>query len=250
MKHSRKGFDFGNFEITKREILASFSIVAVMLLIGFLISGRISEVQMDKNEKYNKAAKIESQEIFQYAMDTNIGNAFVYGDLEAIDTVTYPEIGGEYMYVEKVEEHYNMHTRTVTTTDGKGHCRTHTQVYWTWDYAGSEDMKCKEIKFCGVTFPSEKINLPSKDHIGTIKTSSHVRFVYYGVGTKYTGTIFSTLKDRTISDSSSFYNNKNIEETVDYLESNVGIIIFWIVWIIIICIAVYAFYYADNRWLE
>lgn len=39
--------------------------------------------------------------MFQYGKDTNVGNAFVYGDLKAVDTVTYPEIGGEYMYVEK-----------------------------------------------------------------------------------------------------------------------------------------------------
>ena len=37
-----RGFDFGDFEITKREILASISIIAMMLLIGFVISGRIS----------------------------------------------------------------------------------------------------------------------------------------------------------------------------------------------------------------
>ena len=113
MRYGRKGFDFGDFEITKREILTSISIIAVMILIGILISGKISECQMDKNEKYNKAVKIESQEMFRYGMDTNVGNAFVYGDLKAVDTVTYPEIGGEYMYVEKVKERYTMHTRTV-----------------------------------------------------------------------------------------------------------------------------------------
>jgi len=92
---------FGNFKITKREILASISIIAFMILFGILISSKISEHQMDKNEIYNKAVKIESQEMFQYGMDTNVGNAFVYGDLKAVDTVTYPEIAGEYMYVEK-----------------------------------------------------------------------------------------------------------------------------------------------------
>ena len=112
MRYGRKGFDFGDFEITKREILASISIIAVMILIGILISGKISECQMDKNEKYNKAVKIESQEMFRYGMDTNVGNAFVYGDLKAVDTVTYPEIGGEYMYVEKVKERYTMHTNS------------------------------------------------------------------------------------------------------------------------------------------
>ena len=46
-----RGFDFGDFEITKREILASISIIAVMLLIGFTISGRISNYILDRNEK-------------------------------------------------------------------------------------------------------------------------------------------------------------------------------------------------------
>lgn len=52
-----RGFDFGDFEITKREILASISIIAMMLLIGFVISGRISNYILDRNEKYNKAIK-------------------------------------------------------------------------------------------------------------------------------------------------------------------------------------------------
>ena len=71
--YRRKGFGFGNFEITKREILASISIIAVMILIGVLISSKISEAQMDKNEIYNKAVKIENVDLFQYGMDTNVG---------------------------------------------------------------------------------------------------------------------------------------------------------------------------------
>ena len=104
------------FKVTRREVLASVSIVAILLLIGFFISGKISEYQMDKNEIYNKSAKIDNQDIFEYGMKTNIGNAFVYGNLKAVDTVTYPEIGGNYMCVEKVKEQYTMHTRTVVRT--------------------------------------------------------------------------------------------------------------------------------------
>ena len=246
-KHN--SFDFGGFEITYREILASISIVAVMLLIGFVISGKISQIQDDKNAKYNKAVKIESADLFRYGMDTNVGNAFVYGELKAVDTVTYPEIGGEYMYVEKIEEHYNRHTRTYTTTDGKGHTRIHTEVYWSWDYAGSEDMQCKEVSFCGIVFDSNKIKLPSADYIDTIKESSHVRYKYYGTKTKYTGTIFTKLKDKTISDSTHFY-EMSIKETKDKLERNIGVVIFWIIWIIVMVLAVFGFYYIDNEWLE
>ena len=185
-------------EITKREILVSISIVAVMIAVGFLISGKISEHEMDKNEKYNKAVKINSQELFRHGMDTSVGDAFVYGDLQAVDTVSYPELDGEYMYVEKVKEIYTQHTRTVTTVDGNGNTHTTTQTYWSWDAVSSEDIKCKEITFCGVKFPSNKVALPSKKYINTVNESYYVRYNYYGIGTSYTGTIYTKLMNGTM----------------------------------------------------
>ena len=216
-----------------------------MLLIGVLISSKISEHQLDANEVYNKAVKIDNTDLFQYGMDTNVGNAFVYGDLVAVDTVTYPEIGGEYIYVEKVKEKYKRHTKRVKS--GK-HYRT--KVYWTWDRVGSEDKKCQEISFCGITFGSNKIDLPNTNYIDTIKESSHIRYKYYGIGTKYTGTIFTDLRNQTISDNTKFYIDKNINETVEYLEAGGGLIIFWIFWIVLIGGCVFGFYYLDNKWLE
>lgn len=103
MGYGMQVYDFEDLGITKRKILVSVSIIAVMITIGLFIAGKISDHQLDRNAKYNKAVKIESQEMFQYGMDTDVGDAFVYGDLEAVDTVTYPEIGGEYLYVEKVK---------------------------------------------------------------------------------------------------------------------------------------------------
>lgn len=117
-------------EITKREVLASISIIAVMLLIGFLISGEISNSIMDDNEKYNKAVKIKDEDLFRYGMDTNIGNAFVYGKLESVDTVTYPEIGGEYIFVKKIEERRERHEEEITEKDSKGKEHTRIRVYY------------------------------------------------------------------------------------------------------------------------
>ena len=248
--YRKRGIDFGDFEITKREILASISIIAVMLLIGVLISNKISEHQLDANEIYNKAVKIDNSDLFQYGMDTNVGNAFVYGDLVAVDTVTYPEIGGEYMYIEKVKEKYTKHTRTVTYKDSNGKTHTKKETYWTWDRVSSEDKRCDKISFCGITFDSNKIDLPNTDYIDTIKESSHIRYKYYGVGTNYTGTIFTDLRDQTISNNTQFCINKNIEETVKQLESGGGVVLFWIFWIVLICGCVFGFYYAENKWLE
>lgn len=248
--YRKNGFDFGDFEITKREILASISIIAVMLLIGVLISNKISEHQLDANEIYNKAVKIDNTDLFQYGMDTNVGNAFVYGDLVAVDTVTYSEIGGEYMYIEKIKEKYTKHTRTVTYKDSNGKTHTKKETYWTWDRVSSEDKRCDKISFCGITFDSNKIDLPNTDYIDTIKESSHIRYKYYGVGTNYTGTIFTDLRNQTISDNTKFYKDKNIEETVKQLESGGGVVLFWIFWIVLICGCVFGFYYLDNKWLE
>lgn len=258
--YRRKGFDFGDFEITLREIIASISIIAVMILIGVLISSKISEAQMDKNEIYNKAVKIEDTDLFQYGMDTNVGNAFVYGDLEAVDTVTYSEIGGEYIYVKKVEERYERHERTVTKEDLDGRPYTEVEVYYEWDIEDTESLHANEIKFCNIIFPYSKINLPNSSYIKTIKSDKvyswksgeyvKVRFRYYGVSTKYTGTIFTDLRDKTISDNTNFYNGMNIEETVERLESGGDEIIFWIFWILLIGGCVFGFYYIDNNWLE
>lgn len=249
MMKSERGWDFGDFEITRREILASISIIAILLLIGVLISSKISDYQLEQNDKYNKAVKIQDTELFQYGMDTNIGDAFVYGDLKSVDTVTYPEIGGKYMYVKRVKEKYTKHTRRVAHKSGKRTYYT-TETYWTWDYAGEESKTCKQINFCGITFKSNKVHLPDADYIDTIKESHYTRYVYYGTKQKYSGTIFTVLKDNTISNKTEFYNDKNIEQTVDYLESNFTIVLFWIVWILIIGAVVFGFYYLDNEWLE
>lgn len=251
MKQDKEIFDFGSFKVTRNEILVSGSIIAVMILIGILISGKISEYQMDKNEIYNKATKIESQDMFQYGMKTNVGNAFVYGDLKAVDTVTYPEIGGAYIYVRRDEEHYTEEVRTVYEYDDDGNVTgSHIETYWEWKEIGSEYVECKEISFCGINFASNKIDLPEAYYIDTIKESANVRYKYYGVSTEYSGTIFTDLRDNTISDNTSFYDNLTIEETVKKLESNFGIVIFWIVWIGLIGAVVYGFYYMDNRWLD
>lgn len=242
---------WNDFEITRREIIASISIIVAMLLIGVLITGKISEYQMDKNEKYNKAIQITTQDLFQYGMDTSVGNAFIYGDLRAVDTVTYPEIGGEYMYAKKVKEKYTKHTRTVTSGSGKSKT-TRTETYWTWDYVGSENIQSQNVTFCNINFESNKFNIPSGDYIDTIKESYYIRYKYYGYPIESTGTIFAYLnKDNSLGNEKvGFYKDKDIDQTLDFLESDYEAIVFWIAWIIVISLCVYGFYYLDNKWLN
>lgn len=241
-----------DFEITKREVLASIAIIAVLLIVGLGISDKISDKIADKNEKYNKAIKIESKELFDYGMRTNIGNAFVYGELKAVDPVSYQEIKGKYIYIEKVTERYTQHTRTVTTTDSKGKTHTKTETYWTWDEIDSESKHSKELMFCGIKFPYKKIYIPEMKYIDTISAGYHLRDVFYGTKAKHKGTIFTKLKDGTISDKSSFYKDQKADETKEHLTKGEKswLIVFWVAWIVVIVACVIGFCYFRNDWLE
>jgi hypothetical protein len=240
-------------EITKREILVSIAIVCIMILFGVLISAAINTSLMEKYQDYNTALQIESdKDLFEYGMRTNIGNAFVYGGLKAVDTVTYEEIGGAYSYVEKVKERYTMHTRTVTktrTVNGKTQSYTTTETYWTWDRIDSWSKNSEKIAFLGVEFDYGTIKFPPSNYITTIKESGHIRYKYYGAPTECEGTLYAKLGDNTITNVS-FYNNTSIDKTIDMLQSNWQIVLFWIGWVLLTGGLVVGFYFIDNKWLE
>lgn len=206
-------------------------------------------LQIDKNK-----------DVFQHGMKTNIGNAFVYGELKAIDTVSYNEIEGEYSYIKKVKEKYTKHTRTVTKTrtNSKGETETYEEeeTYYTWDYVNQESKRSTRIDFIGVEFVYGTIDLPSSREIKTIyegsdwwHSSGDIRYVYYAAPAKCNGTLYALLKDNTISNVH-FYYDKNIEDTIESLESEWEIVVFWILWVLFIGGLVAGFYFIDNKWLE
>lgn len=218
----------------KDKKVIGFFITIVMLIIGVAIGGKIHEFISDKNAVYNKALKIEDKDIFQYGMKTNVGNAFVHGEIKAIDTVTFSEIGEEYSYIEKVKERYTMHTRTVTTTVN-GKARTRTKVYWTWDRVGSEERKSKEVEFLDKTFEYSQFIMPSSDYLKTIKESSHVRYKYYVVPTTIKGTIYANLKNNNIGNNVIIYENMKANEACEYAKDTYYLVwVFWIFWIILV----------------
>ena len=252
-KFFNKSFWIYDAEVTVKECILGSAIIFILLTIGLLISDKIYEAKLDAEKRYNIAIKInDNADLFTYGMETDIGDAFVYGTLKAVDTVSYPEITGNYMFVKKVKEKYTMHTRQVAhtrTVNGKTQTYYTTETYWTWDYAGEEHKKSKQIQFLNSIFNTELISLPSDYYITTVKESSHVRYKYYGVDTEHKGTIFTTLYNNTITPCE-FYKDMDIERTVEYLKFFDFRFLFWFIWIILICGAVYAFVYAENNWMN
>ena len=95
-----------DFTITKREFIASVAIVAILLIIGILLSTKISSNLDKKNEKYRTAIEIDdNKDLFEYGMRTDVGNAFIYSSLKVVDPVSISDIDGEYYSIRKYKEH-------------------------------------------------------------------------------------------------------------------------------------------------
>lgn len=245
--------EFDN-KFTKREIMFSIVIVLVMLMLGLIISSSINDIILDENTKYTKAIEINNdKELFAYGMRTNVGNTYVYGTLNHVDTVSYDKIKDkDYIHIEKIEERYTRHSRRVAHKSGKTTYYT-TEYYWTWDRIGSEEKTAKEITFLNQKYKINKIsNIIDDDYIDTISTGYHLREKYYGAKlNNVKGTVYCNLKNKTINNAT-FYKDTKIKECKEQLmqSSYVIVIVFWILWIILIGGIVYGFGMINNKWLE
>ena len=246
--------DFGDFTITKREIIFSIVILAIMLTLGFVIHGCIDHALMIEQQEYNTALRIDKDaDMFAYGMKTNVGNSYVRGQLKAVDPVTYEDVKGEYSYIQKVKQRYTQHTRTVTETytDANGHTqtRTTTETYWSWDRIDSWSKHSKKINFLNSEFSYGTIDFPSSHHIDTIYETGHIRYVYSGAPAKSDVTVYADLRNDTIKVNRTFYDT-SIKDAHKMMTSKGGLVVFWILWIILTAGVIFAFVYIDNHWLE
>lgn len=241
-------------EITKREIIVSVAIVAIMLTIGIFISSSINESYLNRVQEYNTALPVDTKELFEYGMRTSVGKAFVYGELTVVDPVSYEEIDGDYWYVKRTLEEYCRHTKVVSESykdsDGKIKTRTKTEEYWTWDTIRSDSKSCTAVIFLGVTFDQSKFGHPYSHHIDTVSAGYHKRYVFRGVPTEFKGTIYTKLYNGDISKHNTLLVNQNIDEARESMISFNWCYVFWALWILLIAGLVIVFYCIDNRWLE
>ena len=235
--------------ITRREIIASIAIICILFTIGLFISGRIDVALLNKYQEYNTAIQIDNDsELFEYALRTNVGNTFAYGNLIALDPVSIKDINGEYAAIEKETQRYTRHSRTVTYRDSEGHTHSKTEYYWTWDTVWTDYWHCNRISFLNHEFNYKDIPFPGYSYYTTL-TYGHTRYIYYVKYTEYVGTIYTNINNHTINHTS-FIEDSSIEDTIKKYESGWQKILFWIFWSLLIIGAVVCFYYFENRWLE
>ena len=262
MKSSRVVFDFGTWDITVRELIAAPTIIGVLIVLGFVIAGKIDNKIQEQNLIYNSAPHIETVEDFKDRLATDKRPIFASGHLLTLNPIGFSSISsrlrkspnnsdlpsGNYLYVEIEREHYTKHTRTVT--DSEGHKRTET--YYTWDHEETVKRWANTVVFNDVMFPTSKFDFHiSEQRVGGAKHFDD-RWNFRAITPEWDGILFTEVSDGNIKDLSPFYvhHGKDINALVEDLTNNHGVLVFWIFWSILIIGATIGFFYIDNRWLD
>lgn len=112
-----------------------------------------------KNQvKYTTAIQATDQEHFNYAVDSQQGRILASSQLSAKgELARFEEMTKGFTYVERTKEHYTMHTREVCTGSGETES-CHTEVYYTWDYAGDDSLYAKKVSLFGREYNTELFN--------------------------------------------------------------------------------------------
>lgn len=237
--------------------------LGIVLLSIFIINIIYSNLFEDY-KTYSTSLKLEETDIdkFNYAMKTSVGNVLINGTIHSVDNITFDEIEGEYMYIEKITEEHNLHSRLVTTTvNGRSH--TKIEYYYSWDEEDIEKLYSKEIEFMENKFNAEDIKIYNylnthtlyniEDHLTKeflnsnnyykleneyVYTDSDVRYYYKYIPVDVPGSLFAYAGSDTI-ENVKFYENKIPSEVVDGLESRVAIITLIVTIIFIILISIF-----------
>lgn len=248
--------EFENFKVTKRETLVAIAITLALIGLGIIISEAIKNNVNESNEKYYKALKINNdEEMFKYAIKTNVGYTLASGTIRAINGISIDELDGIYLSIKKVKEEYRKHYReekhTRIKSDGTEEIYYTTEEYWTWDYVEEEKIHVDMFNFLGVDFDYDTIEFYNQSYNTTKEVEYHIRYKYYTIPSEFEGTLFTYINNNTITQNK-FSINKTINEIVKSKEDDVNFInaIFWITWIIFITLIDFGYVYLENNYLE
>lgn len=242
-------------EVTKREILLSITILAVMIGIGVWIS---SPILSKANNRYIEKASsvvVSDAEKFGYIKRTDAGRFIANGTLSVIDTIRIDGLPKSYSYVKKDKEEYRLHVETYTTTDSKGHTTTHTRTYHSWDVVKTWKYKSERGRFLGQEFKMDDVFRyhSRKDTVVKVKTGffeNDTRYVYYTCPPSFNGIMVGVAQNKEYNEPK-FIEGKNSDK---YLEDaarslNAGTAAFWVGWILLTGLLIVGFYYFENKWL-
>ena len=266
-------FDFGDWEMTSREIIFGLLLFAIYIIGGFCIYEVIDRKIENHNAKYNAAVWVTDDDTFKNRLYSDSRDAFIYGKWNSVGYVTFEELKkknqedvpsnvkcpeGKFAYVSIEKEHYTRHTRVVahvTTVNGKTQTVYKTEVYYSWDKIWEDSKKVERIKFAGAVFPYGTVK-PNKiyKYLGT-DTHGNDRYVFNAELTEASGITFTHIENNEIEKCTLHQEYSNTSEDFkkfldDKLMGNGLRYAFWIVFVFVGVFGVVVFCVLDNDWLN
>lgn len=251
------------WSLTKRELLFSFLLIAIFVVIDIYLYEVIESYISSKNMDYISAVWVQDNETFKNRLYTDERHAIVYGEYEALDPVSFHDLElsdlptihkGDYAAVKVVKQHYTRHTRVETYyVNGKPHTRIKT--YYSWDTIYSRDLSCKKVSFCGIEFPYETFIVNSYEKLDRIKKGND-RWIYYIEQPKASGLTFLKIENNEIGNNNRIYTEyKNTKEDFelfveDFTIGDVYKYIFCIIIVLLQLVLIYLFFVNENKWLN
>ena len=247
--------DFGGWRLTLREAVFSAFIAGILAAVGFFISGAIERHVHEQQLRYRQAVQIDKNPAeFKWALDTDIGYLFAEGTLETVDPVRHERLDGEWFSIEAAHQKYTRHTRTRTYTvsDGKGHTRIKSRVetYWSWDTYDVERSSAKTVRFLGVELPASKFGIGWRREYKIVSTGHNRRIEFAVVPKEMVGTMFAKAVGGTVDGQVEFWRGRDLKSAYEDSISSCAKGLFWTAWIAAMAGILFAFFYAENRWLE
>lgn len=133
----------------KRLILVSCGVVMAILLCLF-IKNHADTDGWKTAYKYHIAITASKEDQFNYDVDSHQGLVLSHGDFKTAKGTKFDEMTKDFTYVEKVHEHYTMHTSTYQC--GKSTC---VRVYYTWDWDGSDEKFAAKTSYFGRDYSTD-----------------------------------------------------------------------------------------------
>lgn len=152
--------------------LSIIGLVVLSILIDIAAGVGLANHERQHASIYRTALKTTDKAHFNYIVESQQGNVVSYTKLTGDKPAKFHEMTTKrhFMAVRRTLERYTMHTRTVTNS--KGH--THTETYWSWDYAGADEIGSRQLIIFDHKYSASKFNLePFYSDIDADKLINH-----------------------------------------------------------------------------
>ncbi len=229
--------------------------LTIFISLGIWITEKVVNGAEQELRLYTTALQTKNDTEFNYAIDTRQGNILTWATFESVDSVKFDEMNKSFMSVSKTKEVYTQHEREVCSTDSDGNEHCHTEIYYSWDWHGTETRSVNKVILANRTYDkklfsfqdafipasdiiqdeTDRYYYPKKRLLGWFASVGDIRYYYVATELKVVGSIFVNTSGGTLVSATGGAINVSsvgISERIKNIETSIALkkwlfIIFW-----------------------